>query len=129
MHGLLPYPEAPRSQRFCHLRKRRLASQAAGAGDSHRGRLRLLRHHVPRLEEYLDFRFVPAQRIIAERARMSLTFYAISFILGLGYVMGLRSSMILYAGIDLRARDVSVTGVEHACPGGRISGAFPEQTI
>ena len=37
-------------------------------------------------------------RTLAERARMVVSFDAISFILGLGYVMGLRSSMILCAG-------------------------------
>ena len=35
---------------------------------------------------------------LADRARMVLSFDAIGFILGLGYVMGLRSSMILCAG-------------------------------
>ena len=35
---------------------------------------------------------------LAEKARMVLRFDAIAFILGLGYVMGLRASMILCAG-------------------------------
>ena len=35
---------------------------------------------------------------LADRARMVFNFDAIAFILGLGYVMGLRSSMILCAG-------------------------------
>ena len=34
----------------------------------------------------------------AEKAKVVLQFDAIAFILGLGYVMGLRSSMILCAG-------------------------------
>ena len=49
-------------------------------------------------KESLDFQFVPVVRMVSERARMVLGFDAIGFILGLGYVMGLRSSMILCAG-------------------------------
>src|SRR3954453_7731748 len=49
-------------------------------------------------QETLDFQFVPAMRALAERARVVVRFDAIAFILGLGYVMGLRSSMILCAG-------------------------------
>jgi putative OPT family oligopeptide transporter len=37
-------------------------------------------------------------RTLAERAKVVLSFDAVAFILGLGYVMGLRSSMILVAG-------------------------------
>ena len=48
--------------------------------------------------EYVDFQFIPAVRNLAERARMVFSFDAIGFILGLGYVMGLRSSMVLCAG-------------------------------
>jgi putative OPT family oligopeptide transporter len=48
--------------------------------------------------EVIDFQFVPAMRDLAERWRMVFRFDAIAFILGLGYVMGLRSSMILCAG-------------------------------
>ena len=49
-------------------------------------------------KETLDFRFIPLMRTLADRARVTVGFDAISFILGLGYVMGLRSSMILCAG-------------------------------
>ena len=49
-------------------------------------------------KESLDFKFVPVVRMLSERARMVIGFDAIGFILGLGYVMGLRSSMILCAG-------------------------------
>jgi putative OPT family oligopeptide transporter len=49
-------------------------------------------------QETVDFQFIPAMRSLADRARMVVRFDAISFILGLGYVMGLRSSMILCAG-------------------------------
>ena len=49
-------------------------------------------------KELVDFRFVPAVRALAERAKMAFAFDAIGFILGLGYVMGLRSSLLLCAG-------------------------------
>ena len=49
-------------------------------------------------KEYLDFQFVPVIRSLAERGRMVFRFEAISFIMGLGYVMGLRSSMVFCAG-------------------------------
>lgn len=48
--------------------------------------------------ETVDFQFLPVMRALNDRARMVFRFDAISFILGLGYVMGLRSSMILCAG-------------------------------
>jgi putative OPT family oligopeptide transporter len=49
-------------------------------------------------KEYVDFQFVPVVKTLTEKTRMFLSFDAIAFILGLGYVMGLRSSMILCAG-------------------------------
>jgi putative OPT family oligopeptide transporter len=48
--------------------------------------------------EFVDFQFVPAVKALADRARVVLNFDAVAFILGLGYVMGLRSSLILCAG-------------------------------
>jgi putative OPT family oligopeptide transporter len=48
--------------------------------------------------EVLNFRFIPVVEKVATRARVVFQFDAIAFILGLGYVMGLRSSMILCAG-------------------------------
>jgi putative OPT family oligopeptide transporter len=49
-------------------------------------------------QETLDFQFLPLMKSLADRARVVVRFDAISFILGLGYVIGLRSSMILCAG-------------------------------
>lgn len=49
-------------------------------------------------KEYVDFRFVPIVEAVATRAKVVFNFDAIAFILGLGYVMGLRSSMVLCAG-------------------------------
>jgi putative OPT family oligopeptide transporter len=48
--------------------------------------------------EFVDFQFIPSMRELAERAKIVVRFDAVAFILGLGYVMGLRSSMILVAG-------------------------------
>jgi putative OPT family oligopeptide transporter len=48
--------------------------------------------------EYLNFQFLPAVRALAERSRMVFNFDAVSFILGLGYVMGLRVALIFCAG-------------------------------
>jgi putative OPT family oligopeptide transporter len=49
-------------------------------------------------KETVDFQFVPAVQALAEKARMVLRFDLIAFILGLGYVMGLRASTLLCAG-------------------------------
>ncbi len=48
--------------------------------------------------EVVDFQFLPFMRDLAAKAKLSVRFDAVAFILGLGYVMGLRSSMILCAG-------------------------------
>ena len=48
--------------------------------------------------EFVDFQFVPVMRSLAERAKVVVNFDAVAFILGLGYVMGLRSSLILCSG-------------------------------
>ena len=49
-------------------------------------------------KEYVDLQFLPVMRDLAGKAKMAASFDAVAFILGLGYVMGLRSSMILCAG-------------------------------
>ncbi len=98
-HGLLPYPEATAitevlvtgekggSQAMLLLK----ATAIAGIYDFF-----VTTFHV--WKEYVDFQFLPVMKMASERARMVFSFDAISFILGLGYVMGLRSSMILCAG-------------------------------
>ena len=99
MHGLLPYPEATAITEVLVTGEKggsqaKLLLQAtaiAGVYDFF-----VTTFHV--WKEYLDFHFVPAVRALSERARMGFSFDAISFILGLGYVIGLRSSMILCAG-------------------------------
>ena len=49
-------------------------------------------------KEYVDFQFLPVMRDAAEKAKVIVKFDAIAFILGLGYVMGLRASTLLCAG-------------------------------
>ena len=49
-------------------------------------------------KEYLNFQFLPVMRSLADRSRMVFNFDAVAFILGLGYVMGLRVALIFCAG-------------------------------
>ncbi len=49
-------------------------------------------------KEVIDFQFIPAMRTLADKTKIMFRFDAQALILGLGYVMGLRSSMILVAG-------------------------------
>ena len=48
--------------------------------------------------EFVNMQFVPVVKAVADQARMVLAFDAVAFILGLGYVMGLRASTVLVAG-------------------------------
>jgi putative OPT family oligopeptide transporter len=99
MHGLLPYPEAT------------AITEVLVTGEKGGSQARLLLEATAIAgvydffvttfqvwKESLDFQFVPVVRDLAQRARIALSFDAIGFILGLGYVMGLRSSLILCAG-------------------------------
>jgi len=49
-------------------------------------------------KETINFQFLSPMKLLAEKARLVASMDAEAFILGLGYVMGLRSSMILCAG-------------------------------
>jgi len=99
MHGKLPYPEATAITEVLVTGEKggsqaKLLLQAtliSGVYD-----FLVTTFHV--WKEYVNFQFVPVVRLLADRARMVVGFDAIGFILGLGYVMGLRSSMILCAG-------------------------------
>jgi putative OPT family oligopeptide transporter len=99
MHGQLPYPEAT------------AITEVLVTGEKGGSQARLLLEATvisgiydffvttfQVWKEYVDFQFVPVMKQLTERARMVFSFDAIGFILGLGYVMGLRSSMILCAG-------------------------------
>lgn len=99
MHGRFPYPEATAITEVLVTGEKggsqaRLLLQAtaiAGVYDFFLTTFQVWK-------EYVDFRFLPFVRALAERSKVAFSFDAISFILGLGYVMGLRSSMILCAG-------------------------------
>lgn len=99
MHGVLPYPEATAitevlvtGEKGGSQAKLLLEATAiAGVYDFF-----VTTFHV--WQENLNFQFVNAIRGLNDRARLILNFDAIGFILGLGYVMGLRSSAILCAG-------------------------------
>jgi putative OPT family oligopeptide transporter len=99
MHGLFPYPEATAITEVLVTGEKggsqaKLLLQAtaiAGVYDF------FVTTFQP-WKEFVDLRFVPMFRDLAEKAKMAFSFDAIGFILGLGYVMGLRSSLLLCAG-------------------------------
>ncbi len=100
MHGQFPFPEATAiTEVLVTGETRRLAGQAAAAGNAASPGLYdffVTTFHVWR--EYLNLQFIPVMRTLADRGRMVFNFDAIGFILGLGYVMGLRSAMVFCAG-------------------------------
>lgn len=99
MHGVFPYPEATAITEVLVTGEKggsqaKLLLQAtaiAGVYDFF-----VTTFHV--WKEYVDFQFVPVVKTLAEKAKIATSFDAVAFILGLGYVMGLRSSMVLVAG-------------------------------
>jgi len=99
MHGELPFPEATAITEVLVTGERggsqaRLLIEAtllAGVYDFFVTTFQVWK-------EYVDLRFIPAVEQLAQKARMAASFDAVAFILGLGYVMGLRSCMILCAG-------------------------------
>jgi putative OPT family oligopeptide transporter len=99
MHGLLPYPEATAITEVLVTGEKggsqaKLLLQATAIA----GVYDLFVTTFQVWKEFVNFQFVPVMRTLSERARMVFSFDAIGFILGLGYVMGLRSSMLLCAG-------------------------------
>lgn len=99
MHGLLPYPEATAITEVLVTGEKggsqaKLLLQATAIA----GIYDLFVTTFQVWKEYVDFQFLPVMRNLTGRARMAFNFDAIGFILGLGYVMGLRSSLILCAG-------------------------------
>lgn len=99
MHGQLPFPEATAITEVLVTGEKggsqaKLLLQAtciAGIYD-------LVATTFHAWKEYLDFQFVPVMKSLADRGRMVFNFDAVGFILGLGYVMGLRSAIIFCAG-------------------------------
>ena len=99
MHGLLPYPEATAITEVLVTGEKggsqaRLLLQSTAIA----GVYDLFVTTFQIWKEYVDFQFIPVMHSLADRARMVFKFDAIAFILGLGYVMGLRASLILCAG-------------------------------
>jgi len=99
MHGKLPYPEATAITEVLVTGEKggsqaKLLLQATAISGVYD--FFVTTFHV--WKEYVDFLFVPVMHTLADKARMVFRFDAIGFILGLGYVMGLRSSMLLSRG-------------------------------
>ncbi|HEX9943358.1 MAG TPA: oligopeptide transporter, OPT family [Thermoanaerobaculia bacterium] len=98
-HGLFPYPEATAITEVLVTGEKggsqaKLLLQATAISGVYD--FFVTTFHVWR--EVIDFQFLAPMKALADRWKMVFRFDAISFILGLGYVMGLRSSMILCAG-------------------------------
>jgi putative OPT family oligopeptide transporter len=99
MHGQMPFPEATAitevlvtgEQGGSQAKLLLQATAIAGVYD-----FVVTTFHV--WKEYLDLQFVPVIRTLADKSRMVFSFDAIGFILGLGYVMGLRSALVFCAG-------------------------------
>ncbi|HXU46848.1 MAG TPA: oligopeptide transporter, OPT family [Thermoanaerobaculia bacterium] len=99
MHGRFPYPEATAITEVLVTGERggsqaKLLLQATGIAAVYDFFVSTFQVW----KEVVDFQFIPVVKSVAERAKVVFRFDAIGFILGLGYVMGLRSSMILCAG-------------------------------
>ena len=99
-HGTLPYPEATAITEVLVTGERggsqaRLLIEAtvvAGVYDFFVTTFQVWR-------EFVDLQFVPGGQVAGRSTRgWRVSFDAVAFILGLGYVMGLRSSMVLCAG-------------------------------
>jgi len=98
-HGLFPYPEATAITEVLVTGEKggtqaKLLLQATGIAAVYD----FLVTTFQVWKETVDLRFIPAVESLAQKAKMTLSFDALAFILGLGYVMGLRSSMLLCAG-------------------------------
>src|SRR5947207_1795136 len=99
MHGALPYPEATAITEVLVTGERggsqaKLLLQATAISA-------IYDFFVTTFQvwkEYVDFQFIPAMKALADKSKIIVKGDAIAFILGLGYVMGLRASTILVAG-------------------------------
>jgi putative OPT family oligopeptide transporter len=99
MHGQLPYPEATAITEVLVTGEKggsqaKLLLQATAIA----GVYDFLVTTFQVWKEYVDLQFLAPIRNLAQQAKIQTSFDAQVFILGLGYVMGLRSSMILVAG-------------------------------
>jgi putative OPT family oligopeptide transporter len=99
MHGQFPYPEATAITEVLVTGEKggsqaNLLLEATGIAAAYD--FFVSTFHV--WKEVVDLRFVPVVRDLADRFKVAFSFDAVGFILGLGYVMGLRSSLLLCAG-------------------------------
>ena len=99
MHGHLPYPEATAITEVL----------VTGEKGGSQAKLLLQATAISAIYDFfvttfqvwretVDFQFIPAMKSLADKAKILVKFDAIAFILGLGYVMGLRASTLLVAG-------------------------------
>ncbi len=99
MHGLYPFPEATAITEVLVTGEKggtqaKLLLQATGIAALYD----FLTTTFHLWKEYLNFQFVPVMRTLMDRGRMVFNLDAEGFILGLGYVMGLRSALMFCAG-------------------------------
>ena len=99
-HGQFPYPEATAiTEVLRHGREGRLAGETAPAGDRPSPASTTSSSPPSRSgRSSWTCASCPAVQDLADKAKMAFSFDAVGFILGLGYVMGLRSSLLLCAG-------------------------------
>ena len=99
MHGVLPYPEATAITEVIVTGEKggsqaKLLLQATGIAMVYEFTVSTFLIW----KENLNFQFLRFMKTLADKTKIVVGFDATPFILGLGYVMGLRSSMILVAG-------------------------------
>jgi len=99
MHGRLPYPEATATTEILVTgegggEQAKILLYSMGLG----GIYEFIATTCNLWQEHVDFLFTRAGQLLADRARMVIKLDAIPSILGLGYVIGLRNSLILIAG-------------------------------
>jgi putative OPT family oligopeptide transporter len=99
MHGQFPYPEATAITEVLVTGEKggsqaRLLLEATGIAAVYDFFVTTFQVW----KETVDYHFVPSVQALAAKAKMVVRFDAIAFILGLGYVMGLRASTLLCAG-------------------------------
>ncbi len=99
MHGQFPYPEATAITEVLVTGEKggsqaKLLLEATAIS----GIYDFLATTFHLWREFVDFQFVSAVRALADRTKVLFNFDAVAFILGLGYVMGLRASLLLCAG-------------------------------
>lgn len=99
MHGKLPYPEATATTEILVTgegggAQAKVLLYSMGLG----GIYEFIATTCNVWQEHVDFLFTRAGQMLADKARMVIKLDAIPSILGLGYVIGLRNSLILIAG-------------------------------